>query len=67
MNPADGLPLPVAPSLAPALASVHAPPPYTPVDRRVVVISAIAIVVATGAALLAELLVRLIGHNTNIA
>ena len=65
LNAANGLP--VAPSLAPALAAVDAPAEYAPVDQRVVVISAIAILVAIGAALLANVLTRLIGLITNIA
>jgi len=59
--------IPVAPSMAPALASVHAPPRYTAVDRRVVVTSGIAMLVAAGAALLANALTRLIGLITNVA
>ncbi|HEY7236118.1 MAG TPA: chloride channel protein [Gemmatimonadaceae bacterium] len=59
--------LPVAPSLAPALASIEAPPEYSPVDRRVVIISGIAVLVGIGAALLANVLTRLIGLITNVA
>ena len=65
LNAADGLP--VAPSLEPTLATVEAPPEYSPVDKRVVVISAMAVLVAIGAALLANVLTRLIGLITNIA
>ena len=65
LNAASGLP--VAPSLEPALAAVDAPPEYVPVDRRVVVISAIAVLVGIGAALLANVLTRLIGLITNVA
>src|SRR5256885_17270436 len=65
LNAASGLP--VAPSLAPALATVDAPPEYTPVDQRVVVIAAIAVLVGVGAALLANVLTRLIGLITNVA
>src|SRR5436305_15134515 len=65
LNAASGLP--VAPSLAPALATVDAPPEYSPVDQRVVVISAIAVLVGIGAALLANVLTRLIGLITNTA
>ena len=57
----------MAPSLEPALVAVDAPPEYVPVDKRVVVISAIAIGVGIGAALLANVLTRLIGLITNIA
>ncbi len=59
--------LPVAPSLEPALASVHAPPEYVPVDRRVIVVSALALGVGAGAALIANLLTHLIGAITNLA
>ena len=65
LNAASGLP--VAPSLAPALATVEAPPEYVPVDQRVVIISGIAVLVGVGAALLANVLTRLIGLITNIA
>ncbi|HKW11909.1 MAG TPA: chloride channel protein, partial [Gemmatimonadaceae bacterium] len=65
LNAASGLP--VAPALAPALASVEPPPEYSPVDQRVVVISGIAVLVGIGAALLANLLTRLIGLITNVA
>ena len=65
LNAASGLP--VAPSLAPALATVDAPPEYAPVDQRVVVIATIAIGVGIGAALLASVLTRLIGLITNVA
>ena len=53
--------------MAPALESVEAPPEYTPVDQRVVVISIIAVGVGVGAALLAVVLTRLIGLITNLA
>src|SRR5207237_9537993 len=59
--------LPVAPSLAPALATVDAPPEYAAVDQRVVVICGFAILVGIGAALLANVLTRLIGLITNVA
>lgn len=65
LNAASGLP--VAPSLAPALATVDAPPEYAPVDQRVVVIAGIAVLVGIGAALLANVLVRLIGLITNVS
>ncbi|MFL5616699.1 MAG: chloride channel protein [Gemmatimonadaceae bacterium] len=65
LNAASGLP--VAPSLAPALATVEAPPDYAPVDRRVVVVATIAVFVGIGAALLANVLTRLIGLITNVA
>jgi H+/Cl- antiporter ClcA/CBS domain-containing protein len=59
--------LPVAPSLAPVLATVDAPPEYAPVDQRVVIICGIATLVGVGAALLANVLTRLIGLITNVA
>ena len=65
LNAASGLP--IAPSLEPALASVEAPPEYSPVDQRVVVIAAIAVLVGMAAALLANVLTRLIGLITNVA
>ena len=65
LNAASGLP--VAPSLAPALATVEAPPDYSPVDRRVITIAAIAVLVGIGAALLASVLIRLIGLITSLA
>jgi CIC family chloride channel protein len=65
LNAASGLP--VAPSLAPTLATVDAPPEYSPVDQRVVIISAMAVLVGIGAALLANVLTRLIGLITNVA
>ena len=61
LNAASGLPV------APALATVDAPPEYSPVDQRVVVIAAIAVLVGIGAALLANVLTRLIGLITNVA
>src|SRR5690242_17644029 len=64
-NSGDGLP--VAPSLAPALASVAAPIERPPVDRRVVYISAISIVLGGCAALIAEALTHLIGLITNLS
>ncbi len=64
-SPADGLP--VAPSLSPALASVHAPPEYNPIDRRVIAISGLAMIVGVASALIAIILVHLIGFITNLA
>jgi chloride channel protein, CIC family len=64
-GPTDGIP--VAPSLAPALATVNAPPPYAPVDRRVIIISAIAIVIGALGALIAVALTHLIGLITNLS
>ena len=65
LNAASGLP--VAPSLAPVLATVDAPPEYAPVDQRVVIICGMAMLVGVGAALLANVLTRLIGLITNVA
>ncbi|HET7459568.1 MAG TPA: chloride channel protein [Gemmatimonadaceae bacterium] len=66
--------IPVAPSLAPALASVdgvttavHAPADYEPVDRRVVVVAALSVLVALAAGVIARLLIALIGLATNLA
>ncbi|GEN13236.1 H+/Cl-antiporter ClcA [Myxococcus fulvus] len=59
--------LPVAPSMGPALADVRTPRALEPVDRRVVFISAIAVVVALAAGLVAQLLGALIELFTNIA
>ena len=64
--------VPVAPGLEDAAANVagsasafRAPPEYAAIDRRTIGISAGAIVVAIGAGLAAQLLVRLIGLVTN--
>ncbi|HEX6042609.1 chloride channel protein [Longimicrobium sp.] len=62
---ADGLA--VAPSMAPALASVRAPREHPRVDGRVVWLCGVSIAVAVGAGLIAELLTRLIGLITNLA
>jgi CIC family chloride channel protein len=64
-NAADGIP--VAPSLEAALATVQGPPEYTPVDRRVIIISAIAAAVGAAGALVATILTHLIGFITNLA
>ncbi|HET6232512.1 MAG TPA: hypothetical protein VFE05_20720, partial [Longimicrobiaceae bacterium] len=65
-NTAGGA-LPVAPSLEPALRSVRAPREQAPVDRRVVMISGIAVVVAVAAGFVASALTALIGLITNLA
>ncbi len=65
LNAAEGLP--VAPSLEPALATIQAPPEYAPVDKRVIIISSIAIVVGACGALIASILTHLIGFITNLA
>ncbi len=59
--------LPVAPSMGPALAGVRAPSVVEPVDRRVVFISAIAVVLAVVAGLVAQFLGALIHFFTNLA
>ncbi len=59
--------LPVAPSMAPALADAAVTAPGTVVDRRVVFISGVAMLVAVAAGLVAQLLTRLINLVTNIA
>jgi H+/Cl- antiporter ClcA/CBS domain-containing protein len=64
-TPAEGIP--VAPSLEPALAAVHAPSEYAAVDQRVIIISGIAIAVGAAGALIATLLTHLIGFITNLA
>ncbi|MCU1281872.1 MAG: Chloride channel protein [bacterium] len=58
--------LPIAPSLAPALAAAHLPPRSTLVDGRVVFICALAIAVAACAGAIAQALTRLIGLFTNL-
>ena len=69
--PDDESPLALAPSealpVAPSLSGVQAPPQYAPVDTRVIYISALAIGVGAGGALIADLLTHLIGLITNIA
>ena len=65
--------LPVAPGMESAFEhagvsttnTFRAPPEYTPVDRRTIGICAGAVVVAIGAGLAAQLLIRLIGLVTN--
>jgi H+/Cl- antiporter ClcA len=59
--------LPLAPSLGPALESAHVEPHVTGVDKRTVVISALAIVLAAAAAGVAWVLTHLIGLITNLA
>ncbi len=70
----DPTALPVAPGLEPALAAAdleppapHGPRAYEPVDRRTVVVAALACALAVAAALAAQLLTRLIGLVTNVA
>ena len=59
--------LPVAPSMGPALASVQAPHETVAVGPRVVLVSAVAICIALAAAVIAVILMRLIGLVTNLA
>ena len=67
---ADPGALPVAPGLAPALASepeVREPRDYDPVDRRTIVLCALTVAIGIGAALAAQVLTHLIGLVTNVA
>ncbi|RKH00603.1 chloride channel protein, partial [Corallococcus sp. CA047B] len=59
--------LPVAPSMGPALANLRAPRLHESVDRRAVFISAMAVVLAVVAALVAQGLGALIHFFTNLA
>lgn len=69
--------LPIAPSLAPALANTESrlafqagprgPGETAPVDRRTVFISGLAIAIAIGAGLIAQLLLKLIALATNLS
>ena len=59
--------LPVAPSLGDSLDAARMPRRSTLVDRRVVLISLVAGVIAAAAALIAQLLTALIGIVTNLA
>ncbi|WP_437486140.1 chloride channel protein [Sorangium sp. So ce1014] len=59
--------IPVAPSMGPALEVLHVPAPRAAVDRRVVLVSGLAIAVAGVAFLAAELLTALIAVITNLA
>jgi H+/Cl- antiporter ClcA/CBS domain-containing protein len=59
--------LPVSPSLGPAMEATAVPSKPSLVDRRVVLISALSIVTAAGAAVAAELLLWLIGLITNVS
>jgi H+/Cl- antiporter ClcA len=59
--------LPVAPSMSPALEDARVPIERAAVDRRVVFISAIAVVLALAAGLVAQLLTALIGFFTNLS
>lgn len=59
--------LPVAPELGTVLDAARMPRESTLVDRRVLLVTAVAIVIAAGAALIARLLTALIGLVTNLA
>ena len=59
--------IPVAPALGATLEAARMPRRSTLVDRRVVLISAIAVVIALAAALIAQVLTALIGVVTNLA
>jgi H+/Cl- antiporter ClcA/predicted transcriptional regulator len=64
--------LPVSPELQLAVdaqtdLAVRAPRDYEPVDRRTIILSALAVALAVAAALAAQLLTRLIGLVTNLA
>jgi H+/Cl- antiporter ClcA len=59
--------LAVAPSMEPALDSVHAPAPRAEADLRVVLMSALGIALGLIAAVIAKALMALIGLVTNIA
>ena len=59
--------LPVAPSLGPTLEAARVSPHATLVDRRVLFISALAVVIALASGLVAQVLTRLIGLVTNLA
>jgi CIC family chloride channel protein len=61
----DGLP--VAPSLGPALEATHVPHQRQENQRRIVLISGIAVLVAFAAGFVAIALIQLIGFITNIA
>ena len=59
--------IPVAPSMGPALEAARVPPERTLVDRRVVFVSALAVVIALAAGVVAQVLTRLIWLVTNIS
>src|SRR3954464_1220588 len=62
--------LPVSPGLAEEeayLPELQTPPEIVPVDRRTILIAGLAILIALGAGLAAQLLTALIGLITNIA
>ncbi|MGH9410485.1 MAG: chloride channel protein, partial [Vicinamibacterales bacterium] len=59
--------LPIAPSLTPTLERANIPEPPPPIDRRVILTSALAMIIGAVAALVAEGLTRLIALITNIS
>ena len=59
--------LPVAPSLGPALLEARVPPERALVDRRVVFISALAVLIALASGVVAQVLTRLIAFFTNLS
>ena len=59
--------LPVAPSLDLTLESEHVPLRSSPVDRRVVLISALGLLLGVASSIVAQVLVHLIGLITNLA
>ena len=59
--------VPVDAAMAPALAAVRGPVQAPIVNRRVVFISLVAIVIAAGAGVVAQVLTRLIGLITNLS
>lgn len=59
--------LPVAPSMADALRTVEAPAPVAPVDRRILVIVALAVMIAGVAGVVAQALMRLIWFITGLS
>lgn len=59
--------LPVSPSLGPTLEAANVPVEFMPVDKRVVFISVLAIILAGIAAIVAQVLMRLIWLITGIA
>ena len=59
--------LPIAPALGAALDAARMPRRSTLVDRRVVLVAAIAVLLGIAAALIAQILTALIGLVTNLA
>jgi len=59
--------VPVSPSLDPTLAAAHMPRQFRPLDRRVLLVTAAAMLLGAGVALVARALTMLIGLVTNLA